>query len=33
VIDVLSTGPKLAAYGLYRFFTSFISVGASIPIY
>ena len=32
VIDVLSTGPKLAAYGFYRFFTSFISVGASIPI-
>jgi polysaccharide biosynthesis/export protein len=33
VIDVLSTGPKLAAYGVYRFFTSFISVGASIPLY
>jgi polysaccharide biosynthesis/export protein len=32
VIDVLSTGPKLAAYGFYRFFTSFISVGASIPV-
>jgi polysaccharide export outer membrane protein len=32
VIDVSSTGPKLAAYGLYRFFTSFINVGASIPI-
>ena len=32
VIDVSSTGPKLAAYGFYRFFTSFISVGASIPV-
>ena len=32
VIDVSSTVPKLAAYGFYRFFTSFINVGASIPI-
>ena len=32
VIDVSSTGPKLVAYGFYRFFTSFINVGASIPI-
>jgi hypothetical protein len=33
VIDVSSTGPKLVAYGFYRFFTSVINVGASIPIY
>jgi polysaccharide biosynthesis/export protein len=34
VIDVSSTGPRLVAYGFYRFFTSFMSVGAhaSIPI-
>jgi len=32
VIDVTSSGPRLAAYGLYRFFTSVMSVGASIPI-
>jgi len=32
VIDVSSTGPKLVAYGVYRFFTSFLRVGASIPV-
>jgi polysaccharide export outer membrane protein len=32
VIVVSSAGPKLAAYGFYRFFTSFINVGASIPV-
>jgi len=32
VIDVSSSGPKLAAYGIYRFFTSIMSVGASIPV-
>ena len=32
VIDVVSSSPKLLAYGFYRLFTSFISVGASIPI-
>ena len=32
VIEVSSSGPKLAAYGIYRFFTSIMSVGASIPI-
>ena len=32
VIDVVSSSPKLFAYGLYRLFTSVISVGASIPI-
>ena len=32
VIDVVSSSPKLIAYGFYRLFTSFISVGASIPI-
>ena len=34
VIDVSSTGPKLVAYGAYKFFTSIMSigVGASIPV-
>ena len=32
VIEVSSSGPKLAAYGIYRFFTSVMSVGASVPI-
>jgi len=32
VIDVSSTGPKLVAYGFYRFFTSVMNVGASVPI-
>jgi polysaccharide biosynthesis/export protein len=32
VIDVSSTHAKLAAYGFYRFFTSVINVGASIPV-
>lgn len=32
VIEVSSSGPKLAAYGIYRFFTSILSVGASVPI-
>jgi polysaccharide export outer membrane protein len=34
VIDVASSGPRLAAYGVYRFFTSIMRVGASanIPI-
>lgn len=32
VVDVTSSGPKLVAYGVYRFFTSIMSVGASIPI-
>jgi polysaccharide biosynthesis/export protein len=32
VIDVVSSSPKLVAYGLYRLFTSVINVGASIPI-
>jgi polysaccharide export outer membrane protein len=32
VIDVVSTGPKLVAYGIYRVFTSIIHVGASVPI-
>jgi polysaccharide export outer membrane protein len=33
VIDVSSSSPKLVAYGLYRLFTTFIHVGASIPLY
>jgi polysaccharide export outer membrane protein len=32
VIDVGSSSPKLVAYGIYRFFTSIMSVGASVPI-
>jgi polysaccharide biosynthesis/export protein len=32
VIDVSSSSPKLVAYGVYRFFTSIMSVGASIPV-
>ncbi|MGE5215453.1 MAG: polysaccharide biosynthesis/export family protein [Chloroflexota bacterium] len=32
VIDVSSSSPKLVAYGVYRFFTSIMSVGASIPL-
>jgi polysaccharide export outer membrane protein len=32
VIDVSSSGPKLVAYGFYRFFTSVMNVGASVPI-
>jgi len=34
VIDVLSSGPRLVAYGAYKFFTSIMSVGvgASIPV-
>jgi len=32
VVDVTSSGPKLVAYGIYRFFTSIMSVGASIPV-
>lgn len=32
VVDVSSSGGKLAAYGIYRFFTSIMSVGASIPV-
>src|SRR6266498_5590770 len=34
VIDVVSSGPRLVAYGAYKFFTSImnIGVGASIPI-
>jgi polysaccharide export outer membrane protein len=32
VIDVVSSSPKLVAYGFYRLFTSIINVGAHIPI-
>src|SRR5262245_30596685 len=32
VVDVTSSAPKLMAYGVYRFFTSIMSVGASIPV-
>jgi len=32
VIDVASSGPRLAAYGIYRFFTSIMRVGASANI-
>jgi len=32
VVDVGSSSPKLVAYGVYKFFTSIMSVGASIPV-
>jgi hypothetical protein len=32
VVNVTASGAKLAAYGVYRFFTSIINVGASIPL-
>lgn len=32
LVDVTSSGPRLAAYGMYRFFTTMINVGASVPI-
>jgi polysaccharide export outer membrane protein len=32
VIDVSSSGPKLAAYGVYRLFTTIIHVGANVPL-
>jgi protein involved in polysaccharide export with SLBB domain len=32
VIDVVSSSPKLLAYGFYRFFTSVVSVGASASV-
>ena len=32
VVNVTASGPKLAAYGMYRFFTTIIHVGASFPL-
>ena len=32
VIDVSSSAPKLVAYGFYRFFSSIMHVGASVPL-
>jgi hypothetical protein len=32
VIDVGSSGPRAVAYGVYRFFTTIMRVGASVPI-
>jgi hypothetical protein len=32
VVNVTAAGAKLAAYGIYRFFTSIIHVGASFPL-
>lgn len=32
VIDIASSGPKAVAYGVYRFFTTIMRVGASVPI-
>jgi len=32
VIDVPSSGPRLLTYGIYRFFSTAINVGASVPI-
>ena len=33
VINVSSSAPKLAAYGMYRLFTTIVHVGASIPLF
>ena len=32
VIDITSSSPKLVAYGIYRFFTTIMHIGASVPI-
>jgi polysaccharide export outer membrane protein len=32
VVNVSSSGAKLVAYGIYRFFTTIIHVGASVPL-
>jgi polysaccharide export outer membrane protein len=32
VIDVPSSGPKLIAYGIYRFFSTALHVGANVPV-
>jgi protein involved in polysaccharide export with SLBB domain len=32
VVDVVSSSPKLVAYGFYRFFTSLVHVGASATV-
>jgi hypothetical protein len=32
VVNVGSSSPRLVAYGFYRFFTSIMHVGASVPI-
>ncbi|MGH7794167.1 MAG: polysaccharide biosynthesis/export family protein [Candidatus Binatia bacterium] len=32
VIDVTSSGPKMVVYGIYRFFTTVMRVGASVPL-
>jgi len=32
VIDVVASGPKLVAYGFYRFFTTIMRVGASVSL-
>jgi polysaccharide export outer membrane protein len=32
VIDIGSSGPKMVAYGIYRFFTTVMRVGASVPL-
>jgi polysaccharide export outer membrane protein len=32
VIDIASSGPKVVAYGLYRFFTSIMHIGASVAL-
>ena len=33
VVNVTGSGPRLAAYGIYRFFTTIIRVGANIPLF
>jgi polysaccharide biosynthesis/export protein len=32
VVEVGSSGPKMVAYGIYRFFTNIMRVGASVPL-
>jgi polysaccharide biosynthesis/export protein len=32
VVHVTASGPKLAAYGVYRFFTTIMHIGASFPL-
>jgi polysaccharide export outer membrane protein len=32
VIDVVSSAPKLVPYGVYRFFTSLLHLGATVPV-
>ncbi len=33
VINVISSTPRLAAYGMYRLFTTIVHIGASVPLF